>query len=106
MMINISRVRRMRIVRNLTKKKKNKNTKKVGFETYTNNVMSFDLKNERSFIFRYFSVTSDRLQHLVSLIKHKMQRLDTKVRISVPAKTHLAIILRYSNSGESQQSLT
>ena len=50
-----------------------------------------------SFIFRYFQITSDRLQHLVSLIKHKMQRLDTKVRISVRAKTHLAITLRYLN---------
>ena len=67
--------------------------------------MDFDLKRERSFIFRYFQITSDRLQHLVSLIKHKMQRLDAKVRISVPAKTHLAIILRCLNFGESQQSL-
>ena len=51
-------------------------------------------------------MTTERFNYLLSLVKEKIEKKDTRFRKSIPASARLAITLRYLASGETQQSLS
>ena len=64
------------------------------------------LRNDRELFFRYIRMTTERFNYLLSLVKEKIEKKDTRFRKSIPASARLAITLRYLASGETQQSLS
>ena len=65
-----------------------------------------ELKQDREYFFRFMRMTPERFDHLLSLVRPKIEKLDTNFRKAIRAETRLALTLRFLASGESQQSLS
>ena len=79
-----------------------KNRKRQGaFET-----LFHEMRNNGELIFRYFRMSPERFDHLITLVSKQIEEKDTAFRKPFPAACGLAITLRYLASGEMQQSLS
>ena len=64
------------------------------------------MRNDRELFFRYFRMSPERFDHLLTLVWEQIEKKDTAFRKSFLAAGRLAITLRYLVSGETQQSLS
>ena len=98
-----------RIKRYNQKKKKNcwvkdifKNRERQGaLETLFN-----EMRNDRELFYRYFRMSPERFDHLLTLVRDQREAKDTAFKKYFLAAGRLAITLRYLASGETQQSLS
>ena len=60
---------------------------------------------DREFHYRYVRMTKERFDHLLSLVREKITKKDTRLREAITAEERLVITLRYLSSGMSQQDL-
>ena len=65
-----------------------------------------DLRKDREYFFRYLRMSPDRFDHLLSLVKDRIEKRNTRLRKAIPPEARLAITLRFLASGETQQSLS
>ena len=65
-----------------------------------------EMPNNEELIFRYFRMSPERFDHLITLVREQIEEKDTAFRKPFPAACGLAITLRYLASGETQQSLS
>ena len=59
-----------------------------------------------TFYFRFFRMTPQRFDHLLTLVGPRVRKNDTNFRKGIPPAKRLDITLRFLASGESQQYLT
>ena len=52
-------------------------------------------ENDREFHFRYIRMSKERFDHLLSLVREKITKKDTKMREAITAEERLIITLRY-----------
>ena len=57
------------------------------------------------FYFRFFRMSPQRFDHLLTLVGPRIRKNDTNFKEAIPPAERLAITLRFLASGESQQSL-
>lgn len=62
-------------------------------------------ENDREFHYRYLRMSKERFDHLLSLVRDKITKKDTRLRKAITAEERLVITLRYLASGKSQQDL-
>ena len=62
--------------------------------------------NDRELFFRYFRMSPDRFDCLLTLVREQIEKKNTAFRESFLAAGWLAIIFRYLASGETPQSLS
>ena len=65
-----------------------------------------ELKQDREYFFRFMRMTPERFDHLLSLVRPKIEKQDTHLRKAIKAEARLALTLQFLASGESQQSLS
>ena len=65
-----------------------------------------EMRNDRELFFRYFRMSPERFDYLLTLVREQIEKKDTAFRKSFPGAGRLAITLRYLASGEMQQSLS
>ena len=61
------------------------------------------MRNDRELFFRYFRMTPERFDHLLTLVREHIEKKDTTFRKSFPGAGRLPITVRYLASGETQQ---
>ena len=61
-----------------------------------------EMRNGRELFSRYFRMSPERFDHLLTLVREQIEKKDTAFRKSFPAAGPLAITLRYLASGEAQ----
>ena len=61
--------------------------------------------SDRELHYRYLRMSKERFDHLLTLIRDKITKNDTKLREAITAEERLVITLRYLASGMSQQDL-
>lgn len=65
-----------------------------------------EMLKDREMFFRYHRMTPNRFEHLLSLVKDRLTKEETKLRKPISARERLSVTLRYLATGESQQSLS
>ena len=78
--------------------------KREGFGTF--HTLFEELKQDREYFFRFLRMTPERFDHLLGLVRTKIEKNDTNFRKAIKAEERLALTLRFLASGESQQSLS
>ena len=71
------------------------------YHILTNELPRFD----KEYFFRFVRMTSQRFEHLLSLVGPHLQRTTTKMREPISPAERLVLTLRFLASGDSQQSL-
>ena len=66
------------------------------FETF------HDIRNDRELFFRYFRMSPQRFDQLLTLVREQKEKKDTAFRKSFPAEKRLAITLLHLASGKTQ----
>ena len=66
------------------------------FETFR------DIRNDRELFFRYFRMSPQRFDQLLTLVREQKEKKDTAFRKSFPAEKRLAITLLHLASGKTQ----
>ena len=61
--------------------------------------------SDREWFYRYVRMSPERFDHLLSLIRHKITKKDTRLRECISAEERLVITLRYLSQGMSQFTL-
>ena len=69
-----------------------------------NNLLS-ELQNDQEQFLRYLRMSPERFSHLLSLVKAKIAKQNSRFRKSITAEELLAVTLRFLASGDSQVSL-
>ena len=79
-----------------------KNRERQGaFET-----LFHEMRNDRELFFRYFRISPEKFDHLLTVVRNQIEKKDTTFRKSFPAAGRLATTLRYLASDETQQSFS
>ena len=55
-------------------------------------------ENDREFHYRYLRMSNERFDHLLSLVKEKITKKDTRLREAITAEERLVMTLRYLES--------
>ena len=63
------------------------------------------MRNDRDLLLRYFRMSPERFDHLLTLVREEIEKKDAAFRKSFSAAGGLTKTLRYLGSGETQQSL-
>ena len=63
------------------------------------------MRNDRDLFLRYFHMSPERFDHLLTLVREQIEKKDTAFRKSFSAAGGLVKTLHYLVSGETQQSL-
>ena len=71
------------------------------YHILTNELPRFD----KEYFFRFVRMTSQRFEHLLSLVGPHLQRTTTKMREPISPAERLVLTLRFLATGDSQQSL-
>ena len=61
--------------------------------------------SDREFHYRYVRMSKERFDHLLSLLRERITKKETKMREAITAEERLVITLRYLSVGMSQQTL-
>ena len=62
-------------------------------------------ESDREWHYRYVRMSKERFDHLPGLLREKITKKDTQMRVAITAEERLVITLRYLSSGMSQQDL-
>ena len=62
--------------------------------------------SDREFHYRYLRMSKERFNHLLSLVRDKITKKNTKMREAIAAEERLVITIRYLSAGMSQQTLS
>ena len=64
------------------------------------------MRSDRELFFRYFRMSPERFDHLITLVKGQIGKRDTAFTKAFSAAGRLVITLHYLASGETQQALS
>ena len=55
--------------------------------------------------FSYFRINPETFDYILNSIKHKIQRLNTNIRVAIDPRTRLYVTLHFLSSGSSYQTI-
>ena len=62
--------------------------------------------NDRQYFFRYFRMNPERFDHLLELVRPRIEKQNTRFRKAISAEERLALTLRFLATGDAKQSIS
>ena len=107
---NLILLQQMRMIKRPNQKKKKRCWVRDIFENRERQgvfkTLFHEMRNDRELFFRYFRMSPERFDHLITLVKDQIGKRDTAFTKAFSATGWLATTLRYLVSGETKQSLS